>query len=60
MTKSIAYWAAPASTAYETATDNAYAAGTAAALAGQKPNLKGIPQSQRIFYMSAYKRALAA
>jgi hypothetical protein len=59
MTKSIAYWAAAPSTEYETASDNAYAAGTAAALAGQKPNLKGIPQSQRPFYMSAYKRAAA-
>lgn len=60
MTKSIAYWAAAPSTAYETASDNAYAAGTAAAKAGQKPNLKDIPQSHRVFYMSAYKRALAA
>ncbi|MBW4696250.1 MAG: hypothetical protein KME27_31435 [Lyngbya sp. HA4199-MV5] len=58
MTKSTAYWAAPASTEYETAADNAYAAGAAAALAGQKPNLKGIPQSHRPFYMSAYRRAL--
>ncbi|WP_181357433.1 hypothetical protein [Stenomitos frigidus] len=58
MTKSTAYWAAPANTTYETASDNAYAAGTAAAQAGQKPNLKGIPQSHRVFYMSAYRRAL--
>ncbi|MBW4422221.1 MAG: hypothetical protein KME13_23900 [Myxacorys californica WJT36-NPBG1] len=54
--KSLEYWAAPASTESDTELDRIYSLGEIHARAGRKPNLKGIPQHQRCYYMAAYNK----
>lgn len=55
MSKSLEYWAAPASDKYNASLDAAKALGSLHAQMGQKPNAKGIYGLARNFYFMGYR-----
>jgi len=55
MKKSLDYWTNGQIPGLTCGEEAAYKAGEEAAKAGRKPNLRGIEQRHRPFYMAAYK-----